>query len=84
MNYSLYVFGMRLNFPNVTFRLGDLNSHLDRHENIGKGKLGKKVFERIVNDPRLKNIPMVLETPCSEANSNIYAKEIALLYSLCK
>jgi deoxyribonuclease-4 len=42
---------------------GELGSHLDRHEEIGKGKIGAKVFEYIVNHPRLQEVPGVVETP---------------------
>jgi deoxyribonuclease-4 len=42
---------------------GALGSHLDRHEHIGKGRLGKKVFALLLNDKRLGGLPMVLETP---------------------
>ena len=59
---------------------GELGCHLDRHENIGKGKIGKKGFHLLMNDKRFKGIPMVLETPCQ--NDNTYAKEISLLYSM--
>lgn len=41
----------------------DLGSRKDRHEHIGKGKIGKKAFSLLVNDSRFRNIPMVLETP---------------------
>jgi deoxyribonuclease-4 len=40
-----------------------LGSHADRHEHIGKGKLGLEAFRRIVNDPRLEGTAFVLETP---------------------
>ncbi|EDV27685.1 putative endonuclease 4 [Trichoplax sp. H2] len=60
---------------------GELGCHLDRHENIGKGKIGLKAFKLIMNDSRLNNIPMILETP-SRFEMN-YNDEIKLLYSLC-
>ena len=41
----------------------DLGSRVDRHEHIGKGRLGKEAFRHIVNDPRFKNHPGCLETP---------------------
>ncbi len=41
----------------------DLGSHIDRHENIGKGKIGVKGFEAILKDPRLKDLDFILETP---------------------
>ncbi|MGA2751818.1 MAG: deoxyribonuclease IV [Verrucomicrobiota bacterium] len=43
----------------------DLGSRVDRHEHIGKGKLGKEAFRHIVNDARFKNHPGCLETPKS-------------------
>jgi deoxyribonuclease-4 len=43
--------------------LGDLGSHLDRHVHIGMGNLGLEAFRLLLNDPRLKRLPMVLETP---------------------
>ncbi|OQS03422.1 DNA-(apurinic or apyrimidinic site) lyase-like isoform X4 [Thraustotheca clavata] len=63
---------------------GDLNCHLDRHENIGKGKIGLSTFELIMNDTRLNNIPMILETPVKVNDDSTYEKEISLLYSLSK
>ena len=55
-----------------------LASCKDRHESIGKGKIGLDAFRWLMNDGRISGIPMVLETPDEE----LYAKEIALLYSL--
>ena len=40
-----------------------LNSHVDRHEQIGKGKIGLPAFRVILNYPPFVNIPKVLETP---------------------
>lgn len=42
---------------------GELGSRIDRHEHIGRGKIGPAGFANIMNDNRLTNIPMVLETP---------------------
>jgi deoxyribonuclease IV len=44
----------------------DLGSRVDRHEHIGKGKIGKEAFRHIVNDARFKKHPGCLETPKSE------------------
>jgi len=41
----------------------DFDSKKDRHENIGKGKIGLDGFRAIINDKRLKNINMIIETP---------------------
>ena len=43
----------------------DLNSHNDRHENLGYGKIGRECFETIVNDPRLNHPDIIIETPPS-------------------
>jgi len=42
---------------------GALGSRLDRHDNIGKGKIGEAGFRRILIHPALKNKPFILETP---------------------
>lgn len=42
---------------------GKLGSRRDRHEHIGMGEIGLEAFRFLMNDPRLKEIPMVLETP---------------------
>jgi deoxyribonuclease IV len=41
----------------------ECGSRVDRHEAIGKGKIGRDAFQLIVNHPKLKKIPMILETP---------------------
>lgn len=53
----------RLAFVHLNDTKGDLGSHLDRHEHIGKGGLGTEAFRLLLNDHRLKELPMVLETP---------------------
>ena len=40
-----------------------LGSRVDRHEHIGQGEIGKEAFARIVTDPRLRAIPVIIETP---------------------
>jgi deoxyribonuclease-4 len=40
-----------------------LGSRRDRHEHIGKGKIGIKGFKLILNDERLKEAAFILETP---------------------
>ena len=40
-----------------------LGSRTDRHEHIGKGAIGIDAFSFILNDPQLKGLPMILETP---------------------
>ncbi len=40
-----------------------LGSHLDRHEHIGKGKIGREGFRGILNHPQLAGRAFILETP---------------------
>lgn len=54
-------------------------SHKDRHEKIGQGELGLDAFAAVVRHPRLRGLPMILETP-NELDG--YAEEIRLLRSL--
>ncbi|XP_038156937.1 probable endonuclease 4 isoform X1 [Cyprinodon tularosa] len=61
---------------------GKLGCNLDRHEDIGKGNIGLSAFRDIVNEPRLDNIPLILETPGRPGFE--YAEQIKLLYSLCE
>ena len=52
------------------------NSHKDRHEKLGEGYLGWDTFEAVVTNPRLRDLPMILETP---NKLDGYATEIARL-----
>jgi deoxyribonuclease-4 len=38
-------------------------SRVDRHEAIGKGKIGSRAFGLLMRNPRLAQVPMILETP---------------------
>lgn len=40
----------------------ELGSRVDRHEHIGRGAIGLEAFSHIVNDKRMRDIPMILET----------------------
>src|SRR5262245_47568536 len=42
---------------------GDCGSRLDRHEHIGRGKIGRAGFQNSLRDPRWAGVPMILETP---------------------
>lgn len=55
-----------------------LASRVDRHASLGKGLMGTDVFRRIMNDPHLDDIPLILET----TDPVIWKDEIAWLYSL--
>ena len=53
-----------------------MGARKDRHEKIGEGYLGKETFRRIINHPKLKDLPFILETP-NELDG--YKREIELL-----
>ncbi len=55
----------------------DLGSNKDRHANIGEGFIGLKALHAVVNHPKLKHLPMVLETPWDPDHK--YKEEIKLL-----
>ena len=69
----------RLKAIHVNDSMNALGAHKDRHEKIGKGKIGLEAFRRIVNHPKLKGLPFYLETPCDLQG---YKEEIALLRGL--
>lgn len=47
----------------VNDSMRECGSRVDRHEHIGKGKIGKAGFTHLVNDPRFAAVPKILETP---------------------
>ena len=51
-------------------------SHKDRHEKIGEGELGLDVIGKFINNPKLKGLPCILETPNEFSG---YVKEIEML-----
>lgn len=44
----------------------ELGSRIDRHEHIGKGRIGLTGFRMLMNDPRFQDIPKILETEKGE------------------
>ncbi len=44
----------------------ELGSRVDRHDHIGKGKMGVAPFRHLMSDSRFRNVPMYLETPKGE------------------
>ncbi len=67
-----YLRGMHINDSKP-----ELGSRVDRHDSLGKGKIGLDAFRFIMNDPRMDDIPLILET----IDESIWAEEIKLLYS---
>jgi len=68
-----YLMGMHINDSKPP-----LGSKKDRHHSIGKGEIGLDAFRFIMNDDRMNDIPLILET----IDDSIWKQEIELLYSL--
>jgi len=68
------------------FHLNDsktpVGSHVDRHEEIGDGFLGRLPFWRLVNDPRFARIPGVLETPSGPDKKPSFKRNLERLRAL--
>ncbi len=56
-------------------------SRLDRHENIGKGHIGKAGFQRILAHPKLRSKPFILETPVDKEGDD--RRNLESLKKLC-
>ena len=57
-------------------------SKLDRHENIGQGKMGLEPFRRLLNDPRFAHAAFIAETPVEEPGDE--ERNVRTLLSLVK
>lgn len=56
--------------------MNECNTHKDRHEKIGEGKIGLEAMKRIATHPALAGRPFILETPNDDEG---YAREIAMI-----
>ena len=70
---SQYLMGMHINDSKPP-----LGSRVDRHQSLGQGEIGWDTFKFIMNDARMDDIPLVLET----IDETIWAQEIQALYAL--
>lgn len=70
---SHYLCGIHLNDSKK-----DLGSRVDRHAPVGEGLMGMGLFELVMNDSRLDDLPLILETP----DENAWKSEIARLFQL--
>jgi deoxyribonuclease-4 len=70
-----YLSGMHINDSKPP-----LGSKKDRHHSLGEGEIGLDAFKFLMNDERMDDIPLVLET----IDSSIWKQEIELLYSFVK
>jgi deoxyribonuclease-4 len=69
----VFLRGMHLNDAKAP-----LGSRVDRHQSLGEGELGWKAFRWMMQDDRLDEIPLILETPDPER----WPSEIQALYAL--
>lgn len=53
----------RVRLIHVNDSKSGLGSRVDRHEQIGRGKLGREAFRRIMADRDFAKVPKILETP---------------------
>ncbi|MEA3331511.1 MAG: deoxyribonuclease IV [Campylobacterota bacterium] len=67
-----YLMGMHINDSKPP-----LGSKKDRHHSLGKGEIGLDAFRFLMNDKRMDDIPLILET----IDDTIWKEEIELLYS---
>jgi len=70
---SKYLLGMHINDSKPK-----LGSRVDRHQSLGLGEIGWDAFRFIMNDARMDDIPLILET----IDETIWAQEIQALYDL--
>ena len=69
---SEYLMGMHINDSKPK-----LGSKVDRHQSLGLGEIGWDAFKFIMNDSRMDDIPLILET----IDETIWAQEIQALYA---
>ena len=69
---SKYLMGMHINDSKPA-----LGSRVDRHHSLGQGEIGWDAFKFIMNDERMDDIPLVLET----IDETIWSEEIKALYA---
>jgi deoxyribonuclease-4 len=75
----------RLRAFHVNDSLKAFGSRVDRHSHIGRGLLGLEAFRLLVNDPRFRARPMILETPKEETGENdMDAVNLNILRALLK
>lgn len=73
------IFGLNyLNVIHLNDSKNERGAKKDRHENIGRGKIGFEILCNWVHEPLIKHVPKILETPYYN-NKPIYKKEINIL-----
>jgi deoxyribonuclease-4 len=71
----------RLKVLHLNDSKGECGSHLDRHEHIGKGRVGLESFRYMVNHEALRDLPAIVELPYEAPGA---PGDLELLRSLVK
>jgi deoxyribonuclease-4 len=61
---------------------GERGSRLDRHEHIGRGRIGLEGFRLFMNDPRFVRVPKIIETPKEKDGRQMDPVNLAVLRRL--
>jgi deoxyribonuclease-4 len=62
----------------------ECGSRVDRHEHLGRGRLGPEPFARILRDPRFRAVPKLLETPKGRDGVAMDRRNLAFLRAMAK
>jgi deoxyribonuclease IV len=62
--------------------LSPAGSHVDRHQHLGKGKIGLEALRRIINHPKLMNAAFIMETPKESDKDDM--RNIKTARKICK
>lgn len=57
-----------------------LGGRVDRHEHIGRGKIGREAFKRLVHHPAFRHLPFILETPIDKPGDDL--RNLAVMRSM--
>ncbi|MEN8150791.1 MAG: deoxyribonuclease IV [Planctomycetota bacterium] len=74
---------VRVRVVHVNDSVRELGSRVDRHAGIGLGAMGEEPFRRLLADPVLGRLPLILETPKEgPAGEDLDARNLAILHDL--
>ncbi|HEY4705830.1 MAG TPA: deoxyribonuclease IV [Thermodesulfobacteriota bacterium] len=72
----------RLKVIHLNDSKGAFGANLDRHEEIGKGSIGIDSFRALLNHPKIRPVPMILETPKDSDEDDL--RNLAAVRSILK
>jgi deoxyribonuclease-4 len=75
----------RLRVWHINDSCRECGSRVDRHAAIGGGRMGLEPFRHLVNDPRFRDVRMILETPKGiEDGEDLDIRNLRVLQALVK